>query len=135
MFVVCRNEGRLLGRIARSFSSKQEVFDRNAVIAHRDRIAQRQDMSNYGYFRKDTIEEITDRLLDINRKFPVAIDLGCWDGQFASGLHGRGGVQQIYECDSSFEMLKLARKNNDAHADPARITKAVCSDQRGVFAI
>ncbi|KAK8810269.1 hypothetical protein WA538_002844 [Blastocystis sp. DL] len=100
-------------------------------------------MSNYGYFRKDTIEEITDRLLDINRKFPVAIDLGCWDGQFASGLHGRGGVQQIYECDSSFEMLKLARKNNDAHADPARMsnpsfprsTKAVCSDQRGVFAI
>ena len=74
MFVVCINEGRLLGRIARSFSSKQEVFDRSnlfllsvqrvdAVIAHRDRIAQRQDVSNYGYFRKDTIEEITDRLL------------------------------------------------------------------------
>ena len=74
MFVLCRNEGRLLGRIARSFSSKQEVFDRSnrsllsaqrvdAVIAHRDRIALRQDMSDYGYFRKDTIEEITDRLL------------------------------------------------------------------------
>ena len=38
---------------------------------------------------------------DINRTFPVAIDLGCWDGQFASGLRGRGGVKQIYECDSS----------------------------------
>ncbi|KNB45087.1 SAM-dependent methyltransferase [Blastocystis sp. subtype 4] len=79
----------------------------DAVIAHRNQVALRSDMKDYSYFRKDVTEEITDRLLDINRKFPVTIDLGCWDGQFACNLRGRGGVKTIYECDSSCNQASL----------------------------
>ena len=174
MFALCRNEGRLLGRVARSFSSKQEVFDRSnlsllpaqrvdAVIAHRDRIALRQDMSDYGYFRKDTIEEITDRLLVFmlccsdnvghQPQVPCRHRLGllgwsirkrpAWSRRRPADLRVRFVLFPLSNVFILVEMLKLARKNNDAHADPACIfapsfpcsAKAVCSDQRRVLTV
>ncbi len=47
-----------------------------------------------------------DRLDDINRVFPLALDLGCRDGVLARLLKGRGGIETLIQSDLSFEMVQ-----------------------------
>src|SRR5262249_53674795 len=49
-----------------------------------------------------------ERLEDITRSFPLALDLGSHDGLVARALAGRGGVQTLVQADSSAAMLGQA---------------------------
>jgi SAM-dependent methyltransferase len=85
----------------------QDIFDRHAVRRHRDRVASR--FGDYGFLKAEIAERLADRLADVKRAFPLALDLGCHDGAVARTLAGRGGVETLVQADLSEAMVRRAR--------------------------
>lgn len=82
------------------------VFNRNMKVAQRDRAATMPDSQDYDYLRNEVAKRLVDRLLDINRKFPVAVDLGCGSGHVSKLLGERGGVEKLIQLEMSPSALK-----------------------------
>jgi SAM-dependent methyltransferase len=81
------------------------IFDRRSVRLHRDRAAS--GLPRHDFLLREIGERLVDRLDDIRRKFPVALDLGCRHGSLASDLTDRG-VEMLVQCDLSSAMLSHA---------------------------
>jgi NADH dehydrogenase [ubiquinone] 1 alpha subcomplex assembly factor 5 len=82
------------------------LFDRRAVRANRERAAR-----NWGaadFLIREAAERLADRLDDVKRKFPLALDLGCRGGVLARVLQGRGGIETLIEMDSAFGFARTA---------------------------
>ena len=82
------------------------VFDRKTVRLHRDRAAPRID--EYGFLFREVAERLSERLEDVKRRFPVALDLGCREGLLAGFLGARGGIETLIQCDLSEAMARRA---------------------------
>ena len=72
----------------------------------RDRAAVRLD--EHDFLFREVAERLADRLLDITRRFPLALDLGCHGGQIAAARQGRGGIESLVQCDLSTAMAARA---------------------------
>ncbi|MFQ5783751.1 MAG: methyltransferase domain-containing protein [Alphaproteobacteria bacterium] len=83
------------------------VFDRAAVRHHRDRAAA--CFGAHDFLFREVAKRLAERLDDIRRDFPAALDLGCHAGAFAGALAGRGGVARLVQADLSPAMLARAR--------------------------
>ena len=79
------------------------IFDRKIVRRHRDRAAV--DILKFDFLIREVADRLADCLLDINRDFATALDLGCHSGQLASTLSGRGSISQLVQSDLSIAML------------------------------
>ncbi len=86
------------------------IFDRTVLTRHRDRAAN----SGESFLFDESAERLCDRLDDIKRTFPTALDLGCRSGHVAERLRGRGGVQTVVQAELSQTMAQLAGKNGHA---------------------
>jgi NADH dehydrogenase [ubiquinone] 1 alpha subcomplex assembly factor 5 len=73
------------------------VFDRRAVRGHRERAAAAPRTADF--LVAEAAERLADRLDDIARRFPLALDLGCRDGIIARTLRGRGGIETLLHAD------------------------------------
>ena len=82
------------------------VFNRRAVRLHRDRAANR--IEEHDFLFREVAERLADRLDDVTRRFPLALDLGSRGGILARVLHGRGGVRTLVQCDLSPDMAMRA---------------------------
>jgi SAM-dependent methyltransferase len=82
------------------------VFDRRAVRRHRDRAAASPEAASF--LLREIGDRLADRLLDIRRIFPFALDLGCHRGELGQLLAGRGGIETLIQCDVSPHMLARA---------------------------
>ena len=82
------------------------VFNRRVVRAHRDRAAPLLD--DHGFLLDEVGERLADRLTDVKRRFPFALDLGCHGGGMGKLLAGRGGIETLVQCDLSVEMARRA---------------------------
>jgi SAM-dependent methyltransferase len=82
------------------------VFDRAAVRRHRDRAAA--GLDGHDFLFGEIGERLADRLDDVTRRFPRALDLGCHGGQLGRLLHGRGGIETLVQCDLSPQMARRA---------------------------
>ncbi len=76
-----------------------KVFDRGAVRAHRDRAARR--AGEHGFLFDEGAERLAERLGEVRRRFPLALDLGCRDGALARALAGKGGIERLICADLS----------------------------------
>ncbi len=89
-----------------------------AKIKQRNRAALREDSREYDYVRDELARRIVDRLGDITREFPVAVDLGCGAGHVlkalkeAAATEGEAaqadlpaGIQTLHMLDASEPML------------------------------
>jgi len=83
------------------------VFNRQAVRRHRDRAAA--GLAGHDFLFRDGAERLADRLADVRRAFPLALDLGCHTGQLARALAGQGRVATLVQCDLSPRMAAAAR--------------------------
>ncbi len=83
------------------------LFNRRTVRRHRERAAAR--LSEHDFLFRETGERLCDRLDDVRRRFPTALDLGCRDGGLGRLIGGRGGVETIVACDLSEAMVHAAR--------------------------
>ncbi len=77
-------------------------FDRPAVRRKRDRAAGNHDCE---FLFAEVAERLADRLADVKRDFPLALELGSRCGHFSRSLNGRGGIQTLIQSDLSAAML------------------------------
>ena len=82
------------------------IFDRRSVRLHRDRAAS--SLHQHDFLVREIVQRLVERLDDIRRKFPVALDLGCRHGYLADDLARRGGVRTLVHCDLSPAMVRGA---------------------------
>ncbi|HZB92178.1 MAG TPA: SAM-dependent methyltransferase, partial [Stellaceae bacterium] len=59
-------------------SDPLRLFDRTAVRAHRERAARQPEAA--AFLAAEAAERLVDRLEDVTRRFPLALDLGCRHG-------------------------------------------------------
>ncbi len=85
-----------------------QIFDRRIVRLHRDRAAAHLDANDF--LRREVAVRLLDRLGDIKRGFPTALDLGCATGTLGRMLkEGEGGIETLVQCDLSQSMAKRAQ--------------------------
>ena len=87
-------------------SDTLNVFNRHTVRQHRNRAAAKFD--DHEFLFAETGERLCDRLEDINRKFPTALDLGCRTGGLNRMVGERGGIKKMIQCDISKAMCDRA---------------------------
>ena len=56
----------------------------------------------------EAAERLVERLDDVTRRFPLALDMGCHDGTVGRALNGRGGIERLVQCDLSPAMAARA---------------------------
>ena len=90
-------------------------FDRRRHARNRARAAA--NFSGHRFLLEAAGEGLADRLDDVTRRFPRALDLGCHDGTLGRLLAGRGGVETLIQSDLSEKFSRLA----DADDRPALV--------------
>ncbi|MDX1710867.1 MAG: methyltransferase domain-containing protein [Rhodovibrionaceae bacterium] len=85
------------------------VFDRRLLRMRRDRVAG--TYGDHDFLLREVCERLADRLLDVRRQFPLALDLGCHCGELAELLNGRGGIETLLQSDISSRMARAAAAN------------------------
>ncbi|MCP4329172.1 MAG: methyltransferase domain-containing protein [Alphaproteobacteria bacterium] len=83
-----------------------QVFDRAVVRRHRRRAAA--CLASHDFLIREIAERLADRLVDVKRRFPLALDVGCHSGQIGGVLHGRGGIDTLIQTDLAVEMAERA---------------------------
>jgi NADH dehydrogenase [ubiquinone] 1 alpha subcomplex assembly factor 5 len=86
--------------------SPMRLFDALALRRHRARAAKRHNAADF--LVTEAAETLADRLDDVRRRFPHALDLGCRDGVMARALKGRGGIECLVSADPAPEFAILA---------------------------
>ncbi|MCG8596571.1 MAG: methyltransferase domain-containing protein [Kiloniellales bacterium] len=81
------------------------IFDRGLLRRRRARAA---GLGGETALLREVAERLADRLDDINRRFPLGLDLGCRSGTLARILKGRGGVETLVQSDLAPEMARQA---------------------------
>jgi len=92
-----------------STAESMTIFDRVLLRRRRDRAAA--GLRGHDFLFAEAAERLADRLDDVTRKFPLALDLGCHDGTLARALAGRGGIETLVQCDLSPAMARAAAAN------------------------
>ena len=90
-------------------SSAATSFDRKLLQRRRERAASR--LGGHDFLIREAGERLADRLDDMRRTFPLALDLGCHTGQLAAVLGDRGGIKTLVQCDLSPAMARHAAAN------------------------
>lgn len=60
--------------------------------------------TDFEYLKDEVARRLIDRLEDVDREFPFALDLGCGSGHIYKQLRdedGLGGVKELIQCDSA----------------------------------
>jgi NADH dehydrogenase [ubiquinone] 1 alpha subcomplex assembly factor 5 len=82
-------------------------FDRCVWRRHRER-AGRLASDHSEFLFREVGERLLDRLDDVTRPFPFALELGARDCALRKGLERRNGIQCLVQCDGSLEFLHRA---------------------------
>jgi len=80
------------------------LFDRKSVRLHRNRAAPH--IQDFDFLFAEVADRLTERLLDVKRTFPLALDIGCHGGEIARSLGARGGIETLLQCDLSPAMAQ-----------------------------
>ena len=89
-----------------SESDPMRVFDRHLVKRHRDRAAG--NLAAHDFLFMEGAERLCDRLLDIDRDFPMGVDLGCHGGEIAKSLPPGARIGTLFQADLSEAMVRRA---------------------------
>jgi len=102
-------------RHSASMETAPEIFDRNALRVHRDRAAQ--TFGEYDFLVREIGARLSDRLLDMARTFPLALDLGARTGGYGPVPGGPGGIEHVVSCELSERMARQI-ENSGVVCDP-----------------
>ncbi|ELU10615.1 hypothetical protein CAPTEDRAFT_182968 [Capitella teleta] len=83
------------------------IFDRQTKRTQRNRTARLEDPAIYDYIKEEMGFRMADRILDVKRKFNVAVDLGCGRGHTAKHVL-EDSVGKLIMCDSAEDVLAQA---------------------------
>lgn len=82
------------------------IFDRAQLRRQRQRAAA--GFAARDFLFHEAADRLADRLDDIARPFPTALDLGGHSGQLAQVLNGRGGIETLVQSDLCPALLAQA---------------------------
>jgi len=85
------------------------IFDRAQVRRQRDRAAA--TLAEHDFLIRESADRLVDRLEDVTRGFPLALEIGCHGGELTEKLQGRFGIETLISCDLSPRMAQAARAN------------------------
>ncbi len=86
--------------------SQTELFDRSLFRLRRDRCAPQFHTVNF--LKKEACTRLADRLADVKRHFPLALDIGAHTGEMAAALAGHPSIGTLVQTDISAVMLAEA---------------------------
>jgi len=75
------------------------VFDRALLRRRRTRAAK--GFAAHDFLHREVAERLAERLEEVKRTFPLALDLGCHNGALAERLAARPGTAQVIRADLS----------------------------------
>ncbi|XP_072030985.1 arginine-hydroxylase NDUFAF5, mitochondrial-like [Amphiura filiformis] len=104
-FMQSKNSGRCMHPDRKE--TVMNVFDRQTKRNQKNRAAMADDVEVYDYIKDEIGYRVADRIRDVARKFPVALDLGCGRGHIAKHLDEEM-VGKLYLCDMAEKMLEQA---------------------------
>jgi NADH dehydrogenase [ubiquinone] 1 alpha subcomplex assembly factor 5 len=82
------------------------LFDRRVLRMRRARVAPA--LSGFDFLIREAAVRLLERLGDVRRAFPLALELGCHTGQLAAALRGSGQIGQLIQADLSHGMVRQA---------------------------
>lgn len=82
------------------------VFDRALLRQRRERAAR--DWDRHDFLKREIADRLVDRLTDVRRTFPLALDLGSHGDEVATALGGRPTVGQLMRADLSHGFARRA---------------------------
>jgi NADH dehydrogenase [ubiquinone] 1 alpha subcomplex assembly factor 5 len=82
------------------------VFDWRPRRPPRGRIAPA--LHGFDFLIRETALRLVERLGDVRREFPLALELGCHTGQLAAALHGSAQIGRLIQSDLADEMVRRA---------------------------
>jgi NADH dehydrogenase [ubiquinone] 1 alpha subcomplex assembly factor 5 len=80
------------------------VFDRRLLRRRRERVAPALDGCDF--LIREAALRLVERLGDVRRAFPLALELGCHTGQLAAALHGSAQVGRLIQADLAHAMVR-----------------------------
>jgi NADH dehydrogenase [ubiquinone] 1 alpha subcomplex assembly factor 5 len=88
------------------------IFDRDVLRQRRERAARAWD--GHAFLKRELAQRLTERLDDVRRDFPLALDLGCHGGEVGETLiradgSRRAGIEHLIESDLAFGFARRAR--------------------------
>ncbi len=87
------------------------VFDRAVLRRRRERAARRWDRQ--AFLKREIASRLVERLADVRRTFPLALDLGCHGDEIARDIDRAPGrsknVGQLVRCDLAWGFARHAR--------------------------
>ncbi|XP_069787929.1 arginine-hydroxylase NDUFAF5, mitochondrial isoform X2 [Narcine bancroftii] len=91
--------------VASRGGSSMNVFDRQMKRRQKNWAASVGEKRQCDYLREEVGSRVADRVLDIVRTFPVALDIGCGKGYIAGNLT-KDTVGKLFQMDSAEQVLK-----------------------------
>jgi SAM-dependent methyltransferase len=82
------------------------VFDRRILRQRRTRAAPA--LPSFDFLIREAALRLVERLGDVRRTFPLALELGCHTGQVAAALGDNPQVGQLIQADLSHDMVRRA---------------------------
>jgi NADH dehydrogenase [ubiquinone] 1 alpha subcomplex assembly factor 5 len=83
------------------------VFDRDVLRLRRERAARRWDRQ--AFLKREIAERLVERLADVRRTFPLALDLGCHGDEVGEALGDSKNVGRLVRCDLGIGFARHAR--------------------------
>lgn len=96
-----------------AYSSKANtlnVFDRKMKRKQKNWAATRMESEKYEYLRNEVSGRIADRVFDVARTFPIALDIGCGRGYVAQHLN-KETIGKLFQVEVAEIALKKAMKS------------------------
>ncbi|XP_076971298.1 arginine-hydroxylase NDUFAF5, mitochondrial isoform X2 [Tamandua tetradactyla] len=81
------------------------IFDRNMKRKQKNWAARQSEPRKYDYLREEVGSRVADRVYDIARDFPLALDVGCGRGYIAQHLN-KETVGKFFQADIAENALK-----------------------------
>lgn len=88
-------------------SEPTRIFNRALLKTRRERVAE--GFGAVDFLKRELAERLADRLEDMARCFPLALDLGCHRGELREALRGRGGIKRLIQADYATAMAARAQ--------------------------
>ncbi|MBL8837022.1 MAG: methyltransferase domain-containing protein, partial [Alphaproteobacteria bacterium] len=83
------------------------VFDRAAVRRNRSRAAAA--LASHDFLWREAADRVAERLGEVRRRFPLAVELGAHGSVLRDALAGLGGIETLVACDLSPALARAAR--------------------------
>ncbi len=89
--------------MTRGVTSEHDIFDRALLVRRRNRVAA--DAARHDFLLARVADDLIERLAAIQRRFPVALNLGAYHGLIGRRLRQVPGVEMVIDAEAAPRLL------------------------------